>query len=46
MSRYNFKSSNSAPDYSNLDYIGDINLYYLNIRENVEQRVNAYFRTR
>jgi hypothetical protein len=24
-------------------HIGDINLYYLNVRENTEQRINAYF---
>jgi hypothetical protein len=25
-------------------HIGDINLFYINIRENVEQRINAYFK--
>ena len=30
--------------YSTKNYhIGDINLYYMNIRENVEQRINSYF---
>lgn len=33
--------------YSTKNYhIGDINLYYKNIRENVEQRINSYFRER
>jgi hypothetical protein len=27
-------------------HIGDINLYYMNIRENVEQRIRSYFKTR
>jgi hypothetical protein len=31
--------------YSTKNYhVGDINLYYMNIRENVEQRINSYFR--
>jgi hypothetical protein len=25
-------------------HIGDINLFYINVRENVEQRINAYFK--
>jgi len=30
--------------YSTKNYhVGDINLYYMNIRENVEQRINSYF---
>lgn len=33
--------------YSTKNYhIGDINLYYLNIRENVEQRIDSYLRQR
>ena len=32
--------------YSTKNYhVGDINLYYMNIRENVEQRIKAYFHT-
>ena len=32
--------------YSTKNYhVGDINLYYINIRENVEQRINSYFYT-
>ena len=27
-------------------HIGDINLFYMNIRENVEQRIRSYFKTR
>ena len=31
--------------YSTKNYhVGDINLYYMNIRENVAQRINSYFR--
>lgn len=30
--------------YSTKNYhVGDINLYYMNIRENIEQRINSYF---
>lgn len=33
--------------YSTKNYhVGDINLYYMNIRENIEQRINSYFRQR